>query len=73
MRIFIIAAAALFAFWYPLLSGVPVPREWKSAYLWLPSWHDECRLVEPLACAERLRPEELFTPTKPADVEGVPR
>lgn len=70
---FLVAAAALFAFWYPVLSGVPVPREWRSAYLWLPTWRDECRVVEPLACAERLRPEELFTPTKPADVEGVPR
>lgn len=70
---FVAAAAAVFAFWYPLLSGVPIPRDWRSAYLWLPTWRDECRLVEPLACAERLRPEELFTPTRSADVEGVPR
>ena len=32
------ASAALFVWFYPALSGLPVPKLWAASTLWLPSW-----------------------------------
>ncbi|HJD20778.1 MAG TPA: phospholipid carrier-dependent glycosyltransferase [Candidatus Gemmiger faecigallinarum] len=32
------ASAALFVWFYPVLSGLPVPTAWAASTLWLPSW-----------------------------------
>ena len=34
----VIASAVLFVWFYPVLSGLPVPRLWAATTLWLPSW-----------------------------------
>ena len=32
------ASAVLFVWFYPVLSGLPVPTWWAASTLWLPSW-----------------------------------
>ena len=32
------AAAVLFVWFYPVLSGLPVPAAWAASLKWLPSW-----------------------------------
>ena len=34
----LLAAAALFCFFFPALSGLPVSTGWAAAMLWLPGW-----------------------------------
>lgn len=35
---YVAAAVGLFLFWYPLWSGLPIPRSFYQMHLWLPTW-----------------------------------
>jgi Gpi18-like mannosyltransferase len=35
---YLAAAALMFVFWYPLWSGLPIPKPFYQMHLWLPTW-----------------------------------